>query len=93
MARETAHQGQRPIAVFALGLSLSAFLTITLALCVAFDLLFPQSVMHEAWSPFLPGFVWISWRAFGIGIVETFTFGWYAALIYGPLYNMLAVRS
>ena len=81
------------ISIFGFGLSLSLFFAITFALCVGFDLLFPQYAMHEAWHGLLPGFVWISGCAFFLGLVETFIYGWYVALIFGPLYNMFAVRA
>lgn len=80
------------LSVFALGMSLGLFLAITFAFCVGFDLIFPYYAMHGAWDDLLPGFVWISWGAFAIGLVETFLYGWFAALIFGPLYNLLASR-
>lgn len=78
------------IPVFGFGLSLSLFSALTFTLCVGFDLAFPQYAMHEAWHGLLPGFVWISWGAFILGLVETFVYGWYVALVFGPLYNLFA---
>lgn len=76
--------------VLALGVSLSLFLLITYALCVGFDLLFPDHAMYKAWEPFLPGFVWLTWPGFLIGLIESFAYGWYVALIFGPLFNFFA---
>ena len=40
----------------------------------------------------LPGFELLSWRSFVLGLVESFAWGWYVALIFGPLYNFFALR-
>ena len=37
--------------------------------------------MYQAWEKLLPGFTWISWGSFLIGLVESYGYGWYAALI------------
>ena len=79
-----------PVAVF--GLSLGIFLIITFALCVGFDLLFPGQAMYQSWLRLLPGFTWLSWPSFMLGIVESFVYGWYVALIFCPLFNFFAAR-
>ncbi len=81
------------IPVIALGLSLGLFLAFTFTLCVGFDLLFPNQAMYESWLRFLPGFTWLSWPSFFLGLAETFAYGWYVALVFGPLYNFFAARS
>ena len=78
------------IPVFALGLSLGLFLTITFVLCVIFDLLFPGQAMYQTWLRFLPGFTWLTWPSFLLGLCESFAYGWYVALIFGPLFNLFA---
>jgi hypothetical protein len=78
------------IPVFVLGASLGLFLTLTYMLCVVFDLWFPEYAMYRVWAPLLPGFVWISWPSFFLGLVETFAYGWYVALVFGPIYNLFA---
>jgi hypothetical protein len=60
------------IPVAALGLSLSAFLVVSYVLCVLFDLWFPAQAMNPVWSPLLPGFTWLTWPSFFLGLVETF---------------------
>lgn len=79
-----------PVAV--LGLSLGLFLAITYVLCVGFDLLFPGQAMHMNWLGFLPGFTWLTWPSFLLGLVESIAYGWYVALIFGPLFNFFAAR-
>ena len=80
------------IPVVALGMSLGVFLAITFILCVGFDLLFPGMAMYETWLKLLPGFTWLSWPSFFLGLVESFAYGWYVALVLGPLYNFFASR-
>jgi len=83
----------RGISLVAVGHATSLFLALTFALCVGFDLLFPQHAMYRSWQDLLPGFEWISWRSFLLGLVEAWGYGWYFALIWVPLYNVLALRS
>jgi len=80
------------IPVAALGLNVGIFFLITFVLCVGFDLLFPGQAMYRSWLLLLPGFTWLFWRSFGLGLVETFLYGWYVALIFAPLFNFFAAR-
>jgi hypothetical protein len=80
------------IPVAALGLSLGGFLVVSYVLCVLFDLWFPVQAMNPVWSPLLPGFTWLTWPSFFLGLVETFAYGWYVALVFGLLYNFFAAR-
>ena len=70
-----------------LGNALGTFLAVSCALCVAFDLAFPSLAMYPAYFKLLPGVTWISWTSFTLGLVETFAYGWYVALIFVPLHN------
>jgi len=81
------------ISLVAVGHASSLFLAITFALCVGFDLLFPAHAMYEAWQKLLPGFEWLSWRSFFLGLIESYGYGWYFALVWAPLYNLFAARS
>lgn len=81
------------IPVMALGMSLGLFLAITFALCVGFDLLVPGQAMYQSWLGLLPGFTWLSWSSFFLGLGESFAYGWYVALVFAPLYNLFAARS
>ena len=80
------------IPIVALGAGLGSFLSLTFVLCVLFDLWFPALAMNPVWAPLLPGFTWISWTSFLLGLVEAFAYGWYIALVFGPLYNFFAKR-
>lgn len=81
------------VSLVAVGHATSLFLAITFALCVAFDLLFPSHAMYHAWQDLLPGFEWISWSSFFLGLIESYAYGWYFALIWVPLYNVFVARG
>lgn len=49
--------------------------------------------MYEAWQKLLPGFEWLTLTGFLIGLVESYTYGWYFALLWVPLYNYFAKRA
>lgn len=80
------------IPIVALGISLGSFLAVTFVLCVLFDLWFPAQAMNQVWAPLLPGFTWLTFPSFLLGLAETFAYGWYAALVIGPIYNFFAKR-
>lgn len=81
------------LSLFAVGNATSLFLAITFVLCVVFDLLFPAHAMFQAWQKLLPGFHWLSVGSFFLGLIESYAYGWYIALIWAPLYNVFALRK
>ena len=85
--------GRISLPIVPLGWALSLFLAITYLVCVGFDLIFPGYAMYEAWSVFFPGFVWLTPLGFLIGFIESILYGWYAALIFGGLFNAIANRG
>lgn len=78
--------------ILALGMGLGSFFALTFVLCVLFDLWFPALAMNAVWAPLLPGFTWLSWPDFLLGLAESFAFGWYAAVVFGPIYNFFTAR-
>ncbi len=81
------------IPVIAFGLSVSLFFVITYVACIVFYLLFPGLVRtHALLALFLPGFSLLDWPSFFIGLAESFAYGWYVALIFGPLFNFFATK-
>ena len=81
------------ISVVALGLASSLFLSISFVLCVVGYLLFPSlPVPHNTLTLILPGFELLTFRSFLLGLAESFGWGWYVSLIFGPLYNYFSVR-
>lgn len=94
--RHPAHiRSVRPqgISIVRLGNSLGLFLSVTFVLCVLFDLWFPAYAMNPAWAMLLPGFTWITWPSLFLGLIETFAYGWYIALVFGGIYNFLRPRQ
>ena len=86
---DTAHL----IPVLALGMALSLSLVITYVLCVIGYLSFPSlPIEHSALGIFLPGRTLLLWSTFFLGLIETFGWGWYVALVFGPIYNFFAAR-
>jgi len=81
------------LSLTAVGHATSVFLAFSYVLCVAFDLLFPAHAMYGAWQDLLPGFRFISWGTFLLGLVETYAYGWYAALVWVPVYNFVLLRG
>ncbi len=81
------------VSLTALGMSLGLLIAVTYTLCVAFDLAFPSLAMYPTWLRLLPGVTWLTWPSFFLGLGESFAYGWYAALIFGPLYNFFAALA
>ncbi len=75
------------ISLKAVGHATSLLLAISFILCVGFDLIFPDYAMYQSWQALLPGFEWLSWKSFVVGVVETYAYGWFFALIWVPIYN------
>lgn len=81
------------ISLMAVGHASSLLLAITFSLCVAFDLLFPEMAMYQTWLKLLPGFEWLSWPSFFLGLAESYGYGWYITLIWVPIYNFAVARQ
>ncbi|MDF1671635.1 MAG: DUF5676 family membrane protein [Roseovarius sp.] len=80
------------IRIYPVGMALGLLLSVSFVLCVIFGLMFPNATMYQAWLPLLPGVTWISWPSVVLGLVETFAYGWYVAIIFVPLYNYFASK-
>lgn len=74
------------------GLSLSAFLVVTYVLCILFGLLVSAKGMHQLLPMLMPGFTWITWPSFLIGLVWSLVYGWYVAVVFAPIFNYFASR-
>jgi Cu+-exporting ATPase len=61
-------------------------------LCMLWDLALPAYAMTRAWELVLPGFRGISLASFALGLVESFLYGVYAAVVFAPIYNWLSRR-
>lgn len=91
---QSLHGEFHAVPVVVLGLSLSAFLAISFVFCVLGYLLFPGlPIAHGALSLVLPGFQLLTWPGFLLGFAESVAWGWYIALVFGPLYNFFSARA
>lgn len=85
--------GHSPLPLIGMGWTLSLFLVITYLACIALGFVFPDPVQHMVWLQFLPGFTWLSWQSFALGIVETLAYGWFVAVVFVPLYNFFVAGT
>ncbi len=73
--------------------SLGLFGAVSFILCVIYGLLVPEPLhMKQLLLDLLPGFTWLSFGSFLLGLVESFLYGVYIGLVYVPLYNTLHRR-
>jgi len=75
-----------------LGLSIGTFLVIGYLGCLALALIIPGRGLHQPWLQFLPGF---DWSATGVlvGLIESFAYGFFTGVVFGPIYNVYNVAS
>lgn len=59
--------------------------------CVAYDLVFGRE-MYRVWMEVLPGFHWLSWGSFVLGLIEVIVYGIFFGLVFAPLYNFFLVK-
>ena len=84
----------RTISIITFGQALSVFFMFSYTICIIGYLLFPgMPVKHESLAIFLPGFTLLSWHTFFLGLIESFIWGWYIALVFGPIYNFFLRRA
>ena len=93
MGTRTAGSHAHFIPVIALGLGLSLFLALSYILCVLAYVFVPSvPIAHSALALFLPGFTLLNWTSFCLGLIESLAWGWYVALVFGPIYNFFAAH-
>ncbi len=73
------------------GSATACALAVGYVLCVAYDLAFGAE-MYRAWMELLPGFRWISWGSFALGLIEVLVYGVFFGLVFAPLYNFFLVK-
>lgn len=76
-----------------LGLSLGTFFVITYVICVLFGIFVSDRGMHQSLAQLLPGFTWITWPSFFVGLFWSFIYGWYVAVVFVPLFNFFSART
>lgn len=84
----------RTISIITLGQALSAFFMVSFTVCILGYLVWPNGpILHEALAIFLPGFTLLSLHTFVLGLIESFVWGWYIALVFAPIYNFFVRRA
>ena len=81
-------ESTHPLSIRTVGLALAALLAVTYVVCVLFDLFIPGWAMSSTWSVMFPGFA-RSVAGFFIGLAETVIYGFYVAVVFVPVYNVL----
>lgn len=74
--------------------TLAVFSAVVFTLDMLLGLLFPNWwVMQNLYEILLPGFTFISWGTFFLGLVEAFLGGFLTAVLFIPIYNYFATRE
>lgn len=70
------------------------FMSFTFILCVLYGLLVPQRLhsMFYFLEAVLPGFKWLTFGGFIIGLIESFLYGAYIGIVFVPIYNFINKR-
>ena len=79
--------------IMVVGHATSFFLVVSYVLCIGFGLIFPSYQMHEAWAPLLPGFKWLTPSGFIFGLLGSYAYGWFIAVLWVPLYEFFDRRD
>ena len=69
------------------GHATSLFLLLSYILCSGFGLKFPSYQMREAWTSLLSGFEWLTPSGFIFGLLGSYAYGWFIAVLGVPLYE------
>lgn len=75
-------------------LSLGTFGAVTFTLCVLYGLIVPPALHgSRLLEMMLPGFQWLTFKSFLLGLVETFVFGAYFGLVFSVIHNLYSGRA
>jgi hypothetical protein len=73
--------------------ALGLWAAVSFVLCVIWGMVTPESLhMHQFLEMVLPAFKWLTWWGFLLGLVESFLWGFYAGIVFVPIYNLLKRR-
>ncbi len=85
------------LSIVPLGMSLGFTFVVSYVLCVAYGVLGTQQGLHQLLPQIFPGFTWITWPSFLLGLFWSFVFGWYFALlrafVFVPLFGFFGART
>ena len=69
--------------------SLALWTAFSFVFCVTYGMLAPSGIHNAFLEQVLPGFKWLTWSGFLVGLIESFLYGAYAGLVFVPIYNFL----
>ena len=72
--------------------SLGIFTAASFVLCVLAGLISPSLHNASLLEMVLPGFKWLTFWGFCVGLIESFLYGAYIGLVFVPIHNFLARR-
>jgi len=73
--------------------ALGSWGAVTFIVCVLYGLIVPENLHARGiLEQMLPGFRWLTWWGFLLGLLESFLYGAYAGLVFVPLYNWFTRR-
>jgi hypothetical protein len=82
------------LGIVPMGMSLGVTFVIAYVLCVLYGMLGFQQGMHQLLFQIFPGFTWITWPSFFLGLFWSFVFGWYIAIlravVFVPVFSLFA---
>ena len=68
--------------------ALGTFALVSYLVCILYGLIVPERLhMTRFLEITLPGFRWLTFGGFLVGLVESFLYGVYAGLVFTPIYN------
>ncbi len=73
------------MSILTVGMSVGTFFLATYILCVAYGVFVSAQGMHQLLQLIIPGFTWITWQSFSLGLVVVFAYGWYIAGVFVPI--------
>lgn len=74
--------------------TLAVFSAVVFTLDVLLGAVFPNWwVMQKLYEFLLPGFTFISWGTYFLGLVESFIGGFLTAVLFAPIYNYFVSRE
>ncbi len=74
--------------------TLAVFSAVVFTLDMLLGVLFPNWwVMQNLYEVLLPGFTFITWGTFFLGLVEIFVGGFLTAVLFVPIYNIFISRE
>ena len=70
--------------------SLGIFTAVSFVLCVIYGSVVPPSMHNSSFLEIvLPGFKWLTFWGFCVGLIESFLYGAYVGLVFVPIHNFL----